>query len=77
MTEISPDYLADSALKGDTNYRRENATQQFLNYHSQYQGPYLWRVHLVLPLMLAFGTITACLQHYRPILRVDAAVQLF
>ena len=72
MTEVAPEYLVDA----ETN-DQPSAAQAFLKYHAQYQGPYPWRVHLVLPLLLVFGTITAALQHYRPMLKMDAALQLF
>jgi hypothetical protein len=72
MTEIAPEYQVDADTED-----QPSAAKAFLEYHAQYQGPYLWRVHLVLPLMLAFGSITAALQHYRPILKMDFAMQLF
>ena len=72
MTEVAPEYEVDAELKD-----QPSAAKAFLEYHAQYQGPYLWRVHLVLPLMLVFGTITAVLQHYRPILKMEFAMQLF
>jgi hypothetical protein len=56
---------------------QKNAKRTFLDYHLQYQGPYLWRVHLVLPLLLVFGLITNGLQGLRPILKTDADVLLF
>ena len=65
-------YQVDAAPKD-----QESATKVFLDYHSQYQGPYLWRVHLVLPLLFIFGLITAALQRARPILKTDADVLLF
>jgi hypothetical protein len=65
-------YRVDAALAD-----QKNAKRTFLDYHLQYQGPYLWRVHLVLPLLLVFGLITNGLQGLRPILKTDADVLLF
>jgi hypothetical protein len=72
MTEVAQQYQVDAELED-----QPSAAKAFLEYHAQYQGPYLWRVHLVLPLMLVFGIITAVLQHYRPILKMEFAMQLF
>lgn len=71
MTDLAPNYKAD-ADSAD----QPSAMAEFLKYHAQYQGPYLWRVHVVLPLLLGFGAITAGLQHYRPLLKMTAEMQL-
>ena len=49
---------------------------RFLAYHAQYRGPYLWRVHLLLPFMLFFGAVVYCQQHLRDVLNIDARVGL-
>ena len=71
MTDFAPNYKAD-ADQAD----QPSAMAEFLKYHAQYQGPYLWRVHVVLPLLLGFGAITAGLQHYRPLLKMTAEMHL-
>jgi len=52
------------------------AKRAFLAYHAQYRGPYLWRVHLLLPFMLLFAALIYFEQSLRPILNIDARVGL-
>ena len=52
------------------------AKVSFLAYHAQYRGPYLWRVHLLLPFMLFFAAIIFFQQALRPSVNIEARVTL-
>lgn len=41
-------------------------TENFLDYHAQYRGPYLWRVMIVLPLLTVFCVFLNGMQTYNP-----------
>lgn len=74
MTEAGPDFTVNpGTYEKDTNYA---AKVSFLAYHAQYRGPYLWRVHLLLPFMLLFAGLIYFEQAWRPILNIDARVGL-
>ena len=74
MTEVGPDFTVNPVLhKEGTQYP---AKKSFLAYHAQYRGPYLWRVHLLLPFMLFFAALIYFQQSLRPILNIDARVGL-
>lgn len=74
MTEVGPDFGVNPRdYKNGTKYA---AKVSFLNYHAQYRGPYLWRVHLLLPFMLLFAAVIFFQQTERPILNIDARVVL-
>jgi len=74
MTEVGPGFSVNAEpYHPKTEYP---AKKGFLAYHAQYRGPYLWRVHLLLPFMLFFGAVVYCQQHLRDVLNIDARVGL-
>ena len=74
MTEAGPDFTVNpGTYEKDTDYA---AKKSFLAYHAQYRGPYLWRVHLLLPFMLLFAGLIYFEQAWRPILNIDPRVGL-
>jgi hypothetical protein len=74
MREAGPGFEVNAAVYAET--LRYPAKEGFLAYHAQYRGPYLWRVHLLLPFMLFFGAVVYCQQHMRGVLNIDARVGL-
>jgi len=60
-------HFSDVAPGFDGNvYDQDNEqTENFLDYHAQYRGPYLWRVMLVLPLLAVFCVFVNVMQTYQ------------
>jgi hypothetical protein len=74
MTQVGPGFQVNASdYKEGTEYA---AKLGFLAYHAQYRGPYLWRVHLLLPFMLFFGAVVFFQQDMRPVLNIEARVVL-
>lgn len=61
-------HFSDIAPGFDGNIHDEDAkqTENFLDYHAQYRGPYLWRVMIVLPLLAVFCAFVNIMQTYQP-----------
>lgn len=74
MTQVGPKFEVNPAEYDEG--KPYPAKVAFLEYHAQYRGPYLWRVHLLLPFMLFFGLLIFCQQFLRPVLNIDARVVL-
>jgi hypothetical protein len=74
MTEAGPQFTVNPKdYEEGTQYP---AKVSFLAYHAQYRGPYLWRVHLLLPFMLLFAALIYFQQSMRPMMNIDARVGL-
>jgi len=74
MTEVGPKFTVNPTdYDPGTPYA---AKLSFLTYHGQYRGPYLWRVHLLLPFMLLFAALIYFQQSMRPMMNIDARVGL-
>jgi hypothetical protein len=74
MTEVGPDFGVNPA--GYEEAIPYAAKTSFLAYHAQYRGPYLWRVHLLLPFMLIFIAVIFFQQLLRPSLTIEPRVVL-
>lgn len=76
MTVIGPQFSVNP-LQNDAGHGLQYPAKiAFLDYHGQYRGPYLWRVHLLLPFMLLFAALIFFEQSMRPMMNIDARVGL-
>ncbi len=76
MKEAGPSFSVNPLEYDVGETRQYPAKISFLAYHAQYRGPYLWRVHLLLPFMLLFAALIFFEQSVRPCLNIDSRVGL-
>jgi hypothetical protein len=76
MTVIGKEFSVNPLLNDTGQGLPYPAKIAFLDYHGQYRGPYLWRVHLLLPFMLLFAALIFFEQSMRPMMNIDARVGL-
>lgn len=70
FTVIAPGF------NGNPYNEKEDQTEEFLQYHAQYRGPYIWRVMVVLPLLCVFCAGVFFMQTYQPNLDLDPRLTL-
>lgn len=70
-------HFSDVAPNFDGNVTdfNDEQTENFLDYHAQYRGPYLWRVMIVLPLSTMFCVFVYTMQTSNPTLIMNIAHQ--